>query len=79
MMGTVIVKTFSLFLLPAYPIYIRARDLFVFHPLDTFQKTPATCRGTITFLKRLFSFFLFLNQQLLVDEEEDKPTVVSKL
>lgn len=58
-MGTVIVKTFSLFLLPAYPIYIRARDLFVFHPLDTFQKAPATCRGTITFLKRLFSFFLF--------------------
>lgn len=74
----IIVKTFSLSLLPAYSVYINWRELCIVHPLDPFQKPPTTCRGTITCLKRLFSSFVCFNQQLLVDEEEDKPTVVSK-
>lgn len=82
-MGVIIIaRTFSLSLLPARAIYyIRPKKSCVyFTPLDLFQKPPATCRRTITFLMFIFFFFFSLcfNQQLLVDEGEDKPTVVSK-
>jgi hypothetical protein len=63
---------------------MRIKDHCVFHLLSPFQKTPTAFReSTIKKQKNVDFpppplFVVVFNQQLLVDGEEDKPTVASK-